>query len=155
PIQKVDVLDPVAPLGVYDLRLAREQPAVRVERDEVGVGAVGDVLDESGRQSKERAIVVDRRVEAPVVQEKRAGEHEVAETAIVEIERLVRGLQVGSETLETECHRCAGSASDGTRQPADLLFQITARVAAGSGLDTPEHPKCSLARTVFGKAQIQ
>ena len=40
---------------------AREQRPVGVERDQPRVRAVGDVLDQSLRQSDERGVVVDRR----------------------------------------------------------------------------------------------
>ena len=63
-IDEEDLADLVALAGADDLRLARQQRAVGVDRDEVGVGAVGDVLEMAGRHAEQRAVVVDGVVEA-------------------------------------------------------------------------------------------
>ena len=54
----------VAPLRVHDVRLAAEHAAVEVERDEEGVRAIGDVLDDAGCEADEPGVVVHRGIEA-------------------------------------------------------------------------------------------
>ena len=73
-------------LPVDDLRFADEQPPIALERHEKGVGAVADVLDESRRQSQQRAIVVDGVIEAAAAVEVAAGKHEVADRTVGELE---------------------------------------------------------------------
>jgi hypothetical protein len=46
--QQVDIADPVVSRGVDDVGFAREDAAIDIERDQVRVGAVRDVLDQPG-----------------------------------------------------------------------------------------------------------
>ena len=85
-VDQVNLADAVRPGRVDDRGLRREQLAVGVDRDEERVGAVGDVLEETGRQTDDSAVVVHGLVEIPVRQEKGPCEHEVPQTAVGEIE---------------------------------------------------------------------
>ena len=53
-VQKIDVLDAVLALGVDDFGFAREEAIVGIERNQICIRAVGDVLDESARQLQQR-----------------------------------------------------------------------------------------------------
>jgi hypothetical protein len=50
--QQVDIADPVVPRGVDDVGFAREDAAIDIERDQVRVGAVRDVLDQPRREPR-------------------------------------------------------------------------------------------------------
>ena len=67
-----------------------EHAAIALERHQKGVGAVGDVLDEPGGKAEKRAVVVDGVVEAAAAKQIRAGEDEIADRAVGELERAAR-----------------------------------------------------------------
>ena len=99
-IDEEDLADLVPLSGADDLRLAREQRSVGVDRDEVGVGAVGDVLEMTGRHGEQPAVVVDGVVEAAAAAQEAAGEHEVADGAVGEVERHAGAAHLGEEGVE-------------------------------------------------------
>ena len=111
PIDEEDLADLVALPGADDLRLARQQRAVGVDRDEVGVGAVGDVLEVAGRHAEQRAVVVDGVVEPAAGAQEAAGEHEIADGAVGEVERHAGAPHLGEEGVEP-----LGDGVDGGRR---------------------------------------
>ena len=87
PIDQEDVLHRIAPLRIDDVRLAAKHAAIDVDRDEESVGAVGDVLDDAGRQADEPGVIVDGGVESATAPQVAACEHQVADTTVPEVER--------------------------------------------------------------------
>jgi hypothetical protein len=102
PIDQEDVLHRVAPLRIDDVRLAAKHAAVDVDRDEECVGAVGDVLDDSWGQAEKPGVIVHGGVEAATAPQVAAGEHQVADTAVPEVEGTA-----ARELLE-ECRQSLG-----------------------------------------------
>ena len=99
-IDQEDVLNPVVAGGPDNLLFAAEDCAVGADRHEMGVGAVGHVLDQTGRQRQQRAVVVDGVVETASPQQEGTGEDQVADAAVVEIERPSGAGQFGRECLD-------------------------------------------------------
>ncbi len=71
--------------------LPRWQGRARRRRGPPGcVHAVGDVVDETGRQADQRAVIVHGRVEPSITSEKPAREHEIADARVVKVDRASR-----------------------------------------------------------------
>src|SRR5262249_14968951 len=68
--------------------------------NEIRVGPVGDVFDDAGRESDQRTIVVDGMIEVPARDQKGTSEHEIAEAAVVEIERAPRRVELPDEGVD-------------------------------------------------------
>ena len=78
------------PAGADNFLFAAEHGVVGADRHQVGVGPVGDVLDQSDRQPEKAAVIVNRRVEVTAGKQERTGKDEVANAAVGEIERTGR-----------------------------------------------------------------
>ena len=74
---------------VDDRFLAAQKRARRIDGDEVRIATVGDVLDQARRQAEQRAVGVDGAIEVAPRSQVGAGEHQVADAAVAERERLV------------------------------------------------------------------
>jgi hypothetical protein len=120
PIDEVDLADLIALAGADDVRLAGQQRAVRVDGDEVGVGAVGDVLEVTGRDAEQRAVVVDGVVEAAPRPQEATGEDQVADGAIGKIERDPAPPHLGEERVDALRDRLDG----GGRAVADQTSHV-------------------------------
>ena len=103
--------------------------SVAVHGHQIGIGAVGDVLDDARRQTDERAVVVDRAVEVASGKQERAGEHEIAEAAIVEVERAS-----GVRDLLREARSIAATT---VRGPGGIDWKSVAVAAANAIPRTP------------------
>ena len=98
-IHDVDVFDPVVPIRVDDFGLAGEQAALRIQRNQERVRAIGDVLNQPRRQPEQRAVVIDRGVETALELQHRTGKHQVADAAIRKVEGLAGCLELADEGL--------------------------------------------------------
>ncbi len=100
PVDEEDLANAVGPRRIDNRFFRRQQVPVAVHGDQVGIGAVGDILDDARRQTDERAVVVDRAIEVASGKQERAGEHEIAEAAVVEVERAPGVRNLLREALE-------------------------------------------------------
>ncbi len=143
------VRNPVAPLGVDDLRFARQDATVPLERHEKGIRAIGHVVDEARRKAHQRAVVVYPVVEPPLAQEIRPGKDEIADGAVGKLER-PSGVELAAHGFYTlanrrspfRCHRCEGLHR--------LLPGARIRQSRVEELDQPLRARAKLARHAGG-----
>ena len=102
--------------------VARRSPD-RIERHEVGVGAVGHVLDHAGGQPDERRVVVHGPVEPPLAEQERPAEHQVPDGAVREVERPIRRGPLAFESRETFEQRRPLLDGNGLGECADAALQ--------------------------------
>ena len=137
-IDEKDVADAVGPRRVDDGLFRRQQAPVAVEGDEIRVGAIGDVLDETRRQAHERAVVVHGPVEVARGEQEPAREHQVPQAAVVERERPAARLDFLGEALQPQ--------ADGRPRPSGHRFEQAnhlgrERVLAGGGAAECAHER--------------
>ena len=82
-----DIANPILPVRVDDVGFASQDVSIEIQRHQVRIQAVGDVLDQADRQSDEYSVVVHRVVESAALQQVGASEDEIANAAVAEAER--------------------------------------------------------------------
>ena len=112
---------------VHDVRFAPEHAPVGVDRYQEGVGAIGHVLDQARRQTDKSGVRVHRLIEAPLRLQVETREHQIADAAVIEVERAPRGREL-TEECSQRCADCGGGFS---AHAADRLTALVFLEAGG------------------------